>query len=197
MHWLITSFILFIMVSPIARRYAVAAFESACKADDNKELKTAKKICEDLENFCKILSENIIKELSNPAISKDYLLKVIEEFTSKIKVHKYSASLISLVVLSRKVKIIPEIYNYFEFLYKKAENIIEIAVISASKLSSGEISKVNTLAQKKFPKKKIEIIEKIKPEILGGIILDFGNEVMDASLKTQLNNLEQNLKTIL
>ena len=76
----------------------------------------------------------------------------------------------------------------FEKYAKKKSGIIELEITSARKLSDTTLNHI-----KKIFGEQVESIEKIDGEILGGVKIKMEDKILDASLKTQLLNLKQNL----
>lgn len=70
----------------------------------------------------------------------------------------------------------------------------KVSVISAYKLTQDEWK----LLLKRFPfLKDKDIVEKIEPEILAGIIIQYRSKVLDASLRGQVKNLERTLHELI
>ena len=78
----------------------------------------------------------------------------------------------------------------FEKITKKKQGIIEIEITSARKLDKDIIEKI-----KESFAKKVEAVEKIDGSLIGGIKVKLEDRVLDASVKTQLNNLKRSLTT--
>lgn len=86
--------------------------------------------------------------------------------------------------------------------YEKIVNEYEKIIDVKSKTSQVEVSTATGAAiapsilkeLNEFTKEKIEVTEKTDEEILGGVVIRVDDTLIDASLKTQLNNLEDTLK---
>jgi ATP synthase F1 delta subunit len=79
-----------------------------------------------------------------------------------------------------------ELRNYLKKLMAQEKNRIKI--ISVYPLSKEEM----TAVAKKFLKSPTEIENIVDPSIVGGIIIQQGSNVLDLSIKNQLQNIEKN-----
>src|ERR1700690_194327 len=66
----------------------------------------------------------------------------------------------------------------------------EVTVAREAELNHSIISELN-----KVVSGKLEIKQKIDESIIGGVVVRVDDTLIDASIKTQLNNLNQNLKS--
>lgn len=64
-----------------------------------------------------------------------------------------------------------------------------VTVISAVELTAAQKTAVKKTAAQKLGSSKFELIEKVDESILGGVMLQIGSRMYDASLRTQLNAL--------
>jgi F-type H+-transporting ATPase subunit delta len=168
-----------------ARKYAAAAFEVA------KKLDLIDQFSADLVQFSAIFSPSLIKELSNPAISKPDLVESIADFGAKLSLNKKTIDFLKIVAQARKIAIISQISKEFLSLVKKDKNILPVTITSAVKISKNETSLVEEFLTKKYPQNSFEIDNKIDPQILGGVVLKINSSIIDASLQRQLNALNQ------
>lgn len=74
--------------------------------------------------------------------------------------------------------------------------MLTVQVTTAVKLPSTTISKIKKKVETKY-KEKVEIVEVVKPQVIGGISLTIGSDHFDNTLKSKLfkikNQLDQNL----
>ena len=76
------------------------------------------------------------------------------------------------------------------YLYYKDNNIIEVNVCSAVKLSTQQNKKLKTALEKKL-NSKIVLNCEIKPEILGGLKISYNSFLIDDTLQTKLSNMKK------
>ena len=79
----------------------------------------------------------------------------------------------------------------FEKLLTAQENTSQVTITTADEKTATP-SLIKELNQ--FVKDKVELTKKTDEEIIGGVVVRVDDTLIDASLKTQLENLEANLK---
>lgn len=169
-----------------ARPYAKAAFEIA----------KAQKQFDAWSHLLNLLAAIV----TNPKIAtllqdKTKRPDEISEFFSNLLAHQVSEESLRFVQLlaeRRRLKVLPEIVNFYETLRKEAENILNATVVSATPLADDQKQKIKMALQKRFDC-TIEIQESVDPTLLGGFWVKAGNDVIDATLKGQLMQLENTL----
>lgn len=77
----------------------------------------------------------------------------------------------------------------FEKLYKESKKITEATIVSAAALSESVKNEIRKIAETKTGQ-QIELIEKIDPAIIGGFKLSFNNQMIDASIETEIQKLK-------
>ncbi len=172
-------------VSVIAKNYAKALLAGAQKSN------SVDKISKELDIFKQNFSTSFAHELKNPVISKNDLVKIIQEVTGKFNLSTLSSNFFASIVRNRRLNLFPEIYEEFSRLVKQQKNILEVEVITAVKSDEIHLERVKSIVEKKYPGKVIAIKETLKGKILGGFQVKIGSEVIDVSLKNQLDNLEK------
>jgi F-type H+-transporting ATPase subunit delta len=174
-------------ISVIAKNYSKALFLAAKKSD------SLDKITSELEIFKQNFNSSFAHELKNPVISKDDLLKIITEVTTKFGLGKLSSNFFASIVKNRRLNLFPEIYEEFNRLVKQEKNILEVEIVTAIKCDSAKLQQIKSLVEKKYPNKIIHLKEVISAKVLGGLQVRAGSEVIDISLKNQLNKLNKEL----
>lgn len=78
----------------------------------------------------------------------------------------------------------------FEGLYDKSNKLLPVTVTSAVELDAETIESLGKRIGEQTGN-EIELSSKVDPEILGGIVLRVGNFIMDASIRTRLEQLRR------
>jgi F-type H+-transporting ATPase subunit delta len=84
----------------------------------------------------------------------------------------------------------PLIQETYHKLYERNRRVEEVIVISAVALSEENTSRLHGLLEKKF-NYNVRLISKINPTLIGGMILRFGGNEINASFRSRLDALEQ------
>lgn len=115
-------------------------------------------------------------------------LEAIAENPGKEK--NYLDNFLKIIGANNDEKNLPRIIEEFKKISEAESGVKEVAAISAIPLS-GEIKELIIKKLENVFKAKIKLSEKVDQKILGGLILETGNEVLDASISTAINKLKR------
>jgi len=148
-------------------------------------------IYNELKSVSDIISDNreYIKILDSAALSSDTKFSLIDE-SFKDKVHSYIVNFIKILTQKRLMHTFFDCCKIFENHYRNDNNIETVTVTTAVSLSEQEKGKLLSTLTAKFNKTFIPSFV-VNPEIIGGMIINFENSHVDASLKTQLNEIKR------
>jgi ATP synthase F1 delta subunit len=89
----------------------------------------------------------------------------------------------------------PEIFRIrrqFDELWKKENRRIDVTVTSAVELDPSVVGKIGEEIERQTGK-KVELASRVDGEILGGVVLQVGNMVLDASIRSRLEKLRKSV----
>jgi F-type H+-transporting ATPase subunit delta len=89
----------------------------------------------------------------------------------------------------------PEIFNIrrqFEELWKRENRRIDVTVTSAVDLDPAVVDKIGAEIEQQTGQ-QVELASSVDPEILGGLVLQVGNMVLDASIRSRLEKLRKSV----
>jgi F-type H+-transporting ATPase subunit delta len=89
-----------------------------------------------------------------------------------------------------RMPVIYRIRTEFDLLYDKSNKLLPVLVTSAIELDKATVENLGKRIGEQTGN-EIELSSKVDPEILGGIILRVGNFIMDASIRTRLEQLRR------
>ena len=169
----------------IAKRYAGAIYNIAKSSDSVNEVREVLNILmenyEESEEFRKIL-EDPLKKFSE---KEKFLEKSFDHINNK------SLGIIKYIVKKQRLSLIGEIKDYFLKLYYEENNKLPVTAIFAKELSEKQREQLVQKLEKKY-NKKIVLNVKVDKEIIGGGILKIGNEVINGSIKNQIEEIKKN-----
>lgn len=170
----------------ISRRYAKALLMFAQKRGAAKEVYLKMKLFED--NY--IAHPDLHRALMNPVLTlhdKELLLSTAigidpsEDYMRGIR----------LILRNHREMYVRTICLMYQKLYREANHILRVEILTATKLDVEELTKIHTLV-KHHTKDKIEFVHKIDPSIIGGFVLKVGSHQLDASILQELKVLRLN-----
>ena len=89
----------------------------------------------------------------------------------------------------------PEIFRIrreFDELWKHENKRIDVTVTSAVELDEAVVQKIGTEVERQTGE-QVELSSKVDDAILGGIVLQVGNMVLDASIRSRLEKLRKSV----
>ena len=91
----------------------------------------------------------------------------------------------------------PEIFRIrreFEELWKQENRRIDVTVTSAVELDPTVVEKIGQEVERQTGE-KVDLASRVDGDILGGIVLQVGNMVLDASIRSRLEKLRKSVAT--
>jgi ATP synthase F1 delta subunit len=91
----------------------------------------------------------------------------------------------------------PEIFRIrreFEELWKHENRRIDVTVTSAVELDPAVVSKIGEEIQRQT-RQEVDLASRVDEDILGGVVLQVGNKVLDASIRSRLEKLRKSVAT--
>ncbi len=164
--------------------YSLALFELA---DQDKNLDSA---LESFNAFMEIYSNDndFSKLLSSPNVSKENKKEIITKAFNGC--YEQFILFINVIIDNARISMINDIYSDFKKVINEKNNIVTIDVISQSKLDDFEEASIIKSLEKKFNNKKVILNKSIDSNLIGGFKLFHNGKQIDASLKSQLDNLK-------
>jgi len=128
-------------------------------------------------------------------VSVNQYAEVLYQGTKDLSGHELNQALknfVSLLVSHNNLKLADKIMDKFSELYNRHEGLEDVEITSHKKLSD-EAYHYLTAWLKHQLKKEIQLTKKTDENLKGGIVIKYGDTVIDDSLATKLNNLKKYL----
>lgn len=173
-------------LTTLARPYAKAAFEYAIEAkqlaDWSEMLGFAAQIVSDEAMQQLLTSPHFTKENQ-----KDAMLKVCED-----KLNANGVNFIKLLAQNGRLLALPEIEVLFNFLRSEFEKTIEAQITSATELNEQQIAQLKEKLAAKLGR-QVEVGVEVNADLLGGLIIQAEDLVIDGSVRGKLAKLSDTL----
>jgi len=173
-------------LTTVARPYAKAAFEYALEAKQLAEWS-------DMLGFASqvVSNEAMQSFLSSPHLTKDdqqaAMLSICEG-----KFDQKGINFIKLLAQNGRLVALPEIEVLFNFLRSEFEKTVDAQITSATELSEQQISQIKEKLAVKLGR-RVEASVEIDEQLLGGLIIQAEDLVIDGSVRGQLAKLSDAL----
>ena len=166
----------------VARPYAQAAFDEACKLGD---LKGWSDMLQSLAQA--VVNAEVRAAITSPRVVKSQLEGLMLALCGG-KANATGQNFIRLLVENQRLTLLPEMAALFEVMRAEAEKSVDVVVTSAFDLSETQKQKIST-AMKNRMGREIRLSCEIDRELLGGIIIRAGDKVIDGSAHAHLSEL--------
>ncbi|MGH8105628.1 MAG: F0F1 ATP synthase subunit delta, partial [Arenimonas sp.] len=93
---------------------------------------------------------------------------------------------------NRRLTLLPEIAALFDELKADAERVVKASVTSAKTLDAAELTQLRNALKKRFDR-EVEITALVDESLIGGVVINTGDVVIDGSIKTKLARLHASL----
>jgi F-type H+-transporting ATPase subunit delta len=103
-------------------------------------------------------------------------------------------NLVQLLVRNGRLAVLAEIQSLFEQLKSEDEGVIEASIDSAFPLQDQQLEQIVNILAKRY-NKKISPTVGVDSELIGGIKVQVGDKVWDASVRGRLQNMAATLIT--
>ncbi len=173
----------------LAKRYAKAIFSIG------QENKAAEEYNEVLKGLSALFTTHpeVSDALTNPLYPMEVKEKVMSGMAASMEVDEVMGNFLRLLVQKKRAVLLPEIADSYQEMLDEAKNISHGVVISAIALNKTLQSSVQKVLEK-LTGKKVELTTRVDPTIIGGIVAQVGDLVLDGSIKTQLAGLKDSIK---
>ncbi len=170
-------------LATIARPYAEALFKAA-KAD-------AAAAVQWLEELAAIAgNEQLLQFANNPKISAEQVFDVIKGvFEQKQALPETGRNFLRVVTENGRVDVLPEIAQQFRALVNAQLGASDAVVYSAYEIDSAALAELAGVLEKRFARKlNLQVV--LQPELIGGVRVVVGDEVLDMSVKARLEQMK-------
>ena len=168
----------------LAQVYSNALFEVASENDVIDDVR------EQLGQFADELSES--RELQvflfSPYFSsqekKDGIRKIVEGADERF------LNFLELLAERHRMPAIFRIRRAYDALWREENKLLPVTVTSAVELDEGLVKGLGERIEEQTGK-KVELTSKVDADVLGGLVLQVGNMVLDASIRNRLEQLRK------
>jgi F-type H+-transporting ATPase subunit delta len=178
------------MEGSLARRYATAIVETAVDHDEQ----TLGVVTAELEEFAKMVRES--KDLEHLLMSPVFTLperqRAIAAVLERVKPSALTKRFLTLLVERNRFGVFDDIVKMVRRLADQRAGKMRAEVVSASPLSKDAAASLKRALEKRTGK-QVEMEVKIDPALLGGVRAQIGSMVLDGTLRTQLDQLRDQL----
>lgn len=172
-------------------RYASALFRVA---QANKSLN---KVWEDLEGFRKLARESPDMKifLETRTLSNETKQNVLEGLADTNGFNVLTKEYLKMLLSNGRLPLTVKMIDTFENFYRHAKGEITCRVVSSQDLSTSQKAEIETALKKRAGRDKTVLAHfSVDPSIMGGLMIRFGEAVLDFTVANKLERLTSMLK---
>jgi F-type H+-transporting ATPase subunit delta len=128
----------------------------------------------------------------NPGVPAERVAEIIVTVCGD-RLNAEGVNFVHLLAENKRFGALPEITCLFEELKAELEGVLEAHIATAFPLSDDQMAGLVAKLEAKFGH-KIEASQHVDPELIGGVVIQVGDEVMDASVRGKLADMTATLK---
>ncbi len=176
----------------IARPYAAALFDLASR-NQALDFWSAQ-----LARLSEIAGHSTIaRMLADPAlpgeVKSHHLLDLIESEGEAGSTPTELRNFVRLLGLNKRLDVLAEVSDEFERLKAAAQKRHQVFVATAYALEKTQRARLEERLSQRL-RGQVEIHEQVAPELIGGAVIRYGDEVVDGSLRGRLSRLGESLR---
>ena len=175
-------------IETVARRYASALADVVMK---NGETETVRAELKAWEQMIAGNSE-LENAFGNPSIAAAKKEAILEGLLQKARSSKTTSNFLRVLLRNGRLTDLPVVNERFEAVLEERGGAISGEVISAHEMDEAAKRELTANLQK-LTGKNVKLNFAIDKEIIGGVVTRVGSTVYDSSVRTQLENLREQL----
>lgn len=165
----------------IARPYAKALFGLAQEKNQIESWLGGLKELADVVREEKV-SSFIEQPEINASKKADIIIELLGLESSELK------NFIAVLAEQKRLAILPEVYAQYQDLALSFNHTKSAVIYSAYPLTDAQLSELTQMLEKRFDS-ELQISVEVAPELIGGVKVEVGDQVLDLSVQGKLNTL--------
>jgi len=175
-------------ISIVGRRYAKALF--ALAEQENAVAEIGKHLAEFTQTYGE--SPELRAVFENPGFGQDARRKIIIEIAARSGMHDAVRNGLQLLSDRGRLTHIPEVQEAFEAMAQERSGEVRAEITTAAALPEAYFMQLQRRLSE-VTGKKVVLVKKTDPDLIGGVVARIGDQVFDGSVKNRLSGLKEEL----
>ncbi len=169
-------------LATLARPYAEALFQVASKGD-------LAQAAQQLDALASVAGNPQLRQFADaPKVNDEQVFEVVTS-VANVALNDASKNLLRTVIGNGRLSVLPEIATQFHALVNARSGVSDAVIYSAFPIEPAQLADVVTALEKRFAR-KLNASVALQPELIGGIRVVVGDEVLDTSVKARLEQMK-------
>lgn len=170
-------------IATIARPYAEALFKAAGAAEG---------MGREVQALGAVAADPLLRQFAaNPKVTAEQVFNVVSDVLGRqgVVLSQPSQNFLREVIANDKVAALPEIAAQYHTLLNAQSGVSDALIESAYEIGLVQLSETVGVLEKRF-QRKLNPTVVVRPELIGGIRVTVGDEVLDTSVAARLQNMK-------
>lgn len=170
------------MISGVAGRYASALFELA------RDQRAVDAVAGDLDRFDALIRESpdLQRLVRSPVFTAEEQGKAVGAILDRARIGGLAGNFIRLVATNRRLFALSDMIRAYRKLVAESKGIVRAQVRLAEPPSDRVLNDIKA-ALREVADAEVDVDVKVDPALIGGMVVQVGSRMVDASLRTKLN----------
>jgi F-type H+-transporting ATPase subunit delta len=179
------------MVSGVAGRYASALFELA------RDQRAVDAVAGDLDLFDALIRESpdLQRLVRSPVFTAEEQGKAVGAILDQAGIGGLAGNFIRLVTTNRRLFALPDMIRGYRKLVAESKGIVRAEVRLAEPPSDRVLNDIKA-ALREVANAEVDVDVKVDPNLIGGMVVQMGSRMVDASLRTRLNAIRLAMREV-
>ena len=173
----------------LAGRYASALFDLA---RDQKQIDAVGRSLDAL-NQALVDSKDFAELVDSPLVSRDEAAKAFASLAPQVGLDEVTTNFLGVLARNGRKSQLRPVIRAFKRLAADHRGETTADVVTARPLKDDQIAALKQQLRARAGR-EVTIDAQVNPDILGGIVVKLGSQMIDASIRTKLNRLAQVMK---
>ena len=173
----------------VAGRYGRVFFQLA---ESEKKMKPVTKDVSVLRGMCQV-DDGKWEAIVNPTLTPARQNEIVTALVKSLKLSPLTQNFLRVLVERDRLIMLPRILEHFDSAHKESMGQVDATVKSAAPLPKTAMTNLAKSLKSKTGL-DVNLTQKVDPNVLGGVILEIGSLMVDASVGSRLNKLRQTMK---
>ncbi|HEY9618991.1 MAG TPA: ATP synthase F1 subunit delta [Crinalium sp.] len=139
-------------------------------------------------------SEELRQLLASPLIKSDVKKSVLVRLASET-VHPFFLNFLNILVDRGRVLFLDGVCKQYQVLLRKLKGTVLAEVVSTVELNDAQKDAIRRRVTGLVSAQQVDLETRIDPDLIGGVIIKVGSQVIDASLRGQLRRIGLSLSS--
>jgi F-type H+-transporting ATPase subunit delta len=174
-------------IATIARPYAEALFKASAAESGGAE------IVGQIAALGAVARDPQLRRFAdNPNVDAELVFNVMADVVGRkgVALRGQTQNFLRTLIANGRIDALPEIASQFQTLVNSARGISDATIVSAFPLDQAQVDSLLAALQPRFGGRRLNATVQVDPELIGGVRVIVGDEVLDTSVRARLESMK-------